>query len=723
MKNKTFITLITFITVTLAANAEFGAGLSSVSDYTGEAFFRTPSSNKETAVTTNSSAKEEKSRGTTPPIKQLRLKLQEYSYNRQMKNAEFAPTIQEEPYQGEVGTSEFASKEIEEDFEEMSAEGFQENSDETNVTKKRGLFGKKNKVAEPEDEEGMILDCEVVDYDTENHLVYATGNVNVTFVKQDVVVKSDNITYDRLNNTIKAEGNVRIIKSGYVTKGDYIFVDLNEENAVLENPITESPSLKIISDKGMVCGDKLVLEKGKITVQGNHEIDFRSGKRGPNLSQMLLPPGQEDVEDSEKGIYKLKARDIIYTEKGDLEKLAIKRGVISSKGKTIFKFPAVKLYTNKNHDYGETNFWEIGSYRGLGLFTGPGWVFELPKGSVLKAIPFFNYKSGAGIGGMLRFNSGTNQTTAAYGTAASKFFVYGLQRLDDNLYMQYSVNSFMDEWFMGRRRPKYGVSLIYDKGYSSDNFLIKDHTSTIQHRLEAGYFQDLDFDGHFERIQGHNTGTTRFKYMVQGTQNFLKYKDEDKQKAFSLDAVAQLAAGLYGTGDTQIVGRVGPRMHTQYKRWMQDIGYFFSTIDDNTPMRAFDAYRYGSQNVYLRESLRICRWFTLSWFGSINVSNDAANGRKYQENSVYCSFGPDEYKLHLGYDFERETFYCNFEIMMDAKGTEIEYDKLEIKQEKKQPKKENKIVQTRQNEQFAPTQPRVLQRAVVEDIKVNDNVL
>lgn len=716
MKKKLTLLIVTTVILTLSVKAEYGNGFSSVDDYTGEAFFRTSATPNLQPV-----EKEKSHTGTTPPIKQLRLKIQEANQMRQEKNAEFAPTMPVSEYQGEIETSEYASKDIEEDFEDMVSDSTEE-EDEVSENDKKGWFGRKEKIAERPDNEEIVLDCEQVDYDTENHLVYAIGNVVVEFVKQGATIKADKITYDRVNGTIKAEGNVKILKHGYVTSGDYIFVDMNEENAIIENPITEAPSIRIISNKGMVCGDKLVLENGVVSVRGSHKIDFRSGKKGPKLSQMLMPQSEDMVEDSEKGIYKLKAKDISFKEKGELQVLAIKKGKISSRGKTIFKIPAIKLYTNKNHDYGETNFWEIGSYRGLGLYTGPGWVFELPKGSVLKAMPILNYKSGIGGGGMLRFNSGTNQTMAAYGTAAKKFFVSGTQRLDDNLLLQYSMNSFMDEWFLGRRRPKYGVALVYDKQYSSNNFLIKDHTSSFIHRLEAGYFQDLDFDGHFERILGHNTGTTRFRYMAQGTQNIFDYRNQEKLKAFSFDLVSQLSAGLYGTGDTQVIGRVGPRLHTQYKRWMQDVGYFFTAIHDETPMPAFDAYRYGSQNVYLRESLRLTKWLTLSWFGSINVSNDAANGRKYQENAVYCSVGPDDMKLHLGYDFERETFYCTFEVMMDAKGTEIEYDKLEIKQDKKS-KKDNKIVESKPNKNLAPTQPRVLQRAVVEDVKVMEDVL
>ena len=66
---------------------------------------------------------------------------------------------------------------------------------------------------------------------------------------------------------------------------------------------------------------------------------------------------------------------------------------------------------------------------------------------------------------------------------------------------------------------------------------------------------------------------------------------------FAADAgfVMQGSAAIYGTGDTQFIGRVGPRVHLQYKNWMQDIGYFISGYSDQTPLPRYDAYRYGHQ--------------------------------------------------------------------------------------------------------------------------------
>ena len=89
--------------------------------------------------------------------------------------------------------------------------------------------------------------------------------------------------------------------------------------------------------------------------------------------------------------------------------------------------------------------------------------------------------------------------------------------------------------------------------------------------------------------------------MAQVYQSLYNYRNEDKMTQFTFGVTGDLSAALYGTGDTQTVGRIGPQVNMQYKRWMQDIGYFQTAYDDKTPLPVFDAYRYGKSHVYVRE--------------------------------------------------------------------------------------------------------------------------
>ena len=727
IKNKILLTaLITIISanVSLADSA-----FMSKSDFTGDSFFRPPSFDNE--INEGNEQSKSKNTSTTPPIKKLRLTIQEHARERNAKKLQLAPTNPDATiYDTKTETSDYASKEVEENFDEnMMPDGFE--ADEESVKenqKSRKFFGKKNKnsvVVDEENSENIIMDCDNMDYDTDKFCLYANGNVNVEFVNQQTIVKADTIIYDRMNNTIKAEGNVKILKNGQTITGDYIFVDMNEENALIENPIATANCVEIRAKKGYVYGDKIEQENGSIVVDSSFPINFVSSENGPRVLNMMVPKDQRLTTDMEKGLIKVDAKSIKITEKDDMEILAIKRLNVKKGKHTILKVPGLKIYSNKNHDYVETNSWEIGTMRDLGLYVGPGFVFELPKGSVFKAIPMLNYKSGIGVGAVGRFNSGTNRTQVGYGTAASKILVHGIQKLDDNLFLQYGMNDYLDEWFLGRRRPKYGLDLVYSKSYSSDQFLLKGHTSSYSHRLDLGYYHDIKEDYHYKQLHGGGIGTLRTRYMAEAAQNLLRYRNEDKQTEFSFDIAGQLSAAVYGTGDTQFIGRIGPRMHTQWKRWMQDIGYFQSVFDDHSPVPVFDAYRYGKSNFYVREYLRICRYLTLCWFGSFNLSNDSPNNKTLQENSFYVSLGPDDFKFNIGYDTIRENTFFTFEVMMDAKGTHIDYDKLEIKQNKKAKKEEEdkkaekKETTVFQNPQKAP----VLQKAVVEDIKNIEEVL
>ena len=723
MKIKITTALISALFIASTAFAE--PALMNVEDFTGEAFFTPATPRVDESDKGSDSASGRKT--TPPPLKQLRLTVQDKMRERHEKQTQLAPTDPNAGiYKSEKDTSDYASKEVEENFDEnMMPDGFE--ADEQAIDEQHSKFwvrNKQEKAVEPEKTENIILDCDNMDYDTEKYCLYAIGNVNVKFVNQDTTVKADKITYDRMNNTIKAEGNVKIIKNGQVINGDYIFVDMNEENALIENPITKTSTIEVKAEKGYVFGDKIVQENGSIVVDESYPVNFRSTKGGPHNDRMILPKDQTLTEDMEKGLVKIKATELKITQKGDLETLAIKHGSVKKGKWTIIKIPAIKIYSNKYHDYAETNIWEVGSARGLGSYIGPGFVFELPRGSVLKAIPMFNMNHGIGVGAVGRFSSGTNQTQAGYGTTESKILVRGRQRLDDDLTLQYAMNDYIGNWWLGSRRPKYGLELVYDKEYYAKDFLLKDHSSSFRHQFSFGYFHDIDVDKHFRKLRGNQIGTTRTRYMAEARQNLFYHRNEENQTSFEFDVLGQLSAGVYGTGDTQVIARVGPRIHTQWRRWMQDIGYYQSVYDDNSPTPVFDAYRYGKSNVYFREYFRINKYLTLCWFSSINLSNDSPNRKQFQENAFYVSLGPDDIKFNIGYDTIRENTFFTMEVMLDAKGTRIDYDKMEVKQVKKAQKDEHENRETEQKNEFQNTKKApVLQYAKVENVKTVEDVL
>jgi hypothetical protein len=429
----------------------------------------------------------------------------------------------------------------------------------------------------------------------------------------------------------------------------------------------------------------------------------------------------------------------LYVEAGKNHDKIIAKGIkISKNGRYWFSWPTLTTYTDKERNFFEGNYPEFGTRRKLGMFVGPGFAFGGPGGSVVKVIPMLNYQhSSFGFGGMLKYRNTFNSTELGYGSAADIFFLRGNQRLDDNLFLQYSANSYMDEWFMGSRMPKYMAEIFYDKSYKKPDFLAEGKGLTFRHRIGFGLMEDNDRNYYGEHLGGNGTTTTRLRYMAQISQDLYHYSNPDKDFYFNLNFVMQGSAALYGTGDTQFIGRVGPMTHIQYKRWMQDIGYYQTGYSDETPMPRFDAYRYGHSALYVSEIFRVCKYLSVGWSGMANLSDDSPNGKLFQENRFVFAFGPDDLKIRLGYDFVRKTTYFGFDVAFDTKGTSISYGRMEIKnperlgkneesdehklafspakkQQKSETKTSNKVVK---NEE---TKSKVLQYAQVIDIEDPD---
>ncbi len=541
--------------------------------------------------------------------------------------------------------------------------------------------------------EQVILDCENMEYFAERTELEATGNVSMRFPQNQTVLKADKLIYNQTTNKITAVGHVEIIKGENKMEGDYLVVNMNEENAIFDNPETEIGQIHAIAKQGFLYGDDLIQEQGSIYITKKTILEMRQDVYGPNLENMVIPESERSrlVSDEFGTRLKLKISDILVNSKKEHDNVTVKKAEIYFKGKKVGVIPAMTIHTNKNRDYTVIDNPEFGTMTNLGMYLGPGFVFDTPHGSVLKLIPFLNYQSGGddgsiGVGGYAKFRSATNITNIAYGTANNILLLDGRQYLDDNLFFQYGANRYMEDWFMGSRMPKLMGELVYQDAVIHRNFLGLDKDMKFSHRIAAGYMQSGPRDSSGLGVFNENDiGTIRAKYMAEVAQTLFKYNDATMDPINArFEIVGQGAFGLYGTGDTQGLVRFGPRFHHQYKRWMSEIGYYLSGVHDGTPLRNYDSYVYGGSNAYLRESLRLSKYLTLSWLGSFNLSY---NQEKYRNRDIKlmpeCAFfvalGPDDLKLNIGYDIVRQQSFIYMTMDLDAKGMVIDYDKMIVK--------------------------------------------
>lgn len=705
-QNKNRIIILILALYMLIINPAFAIG-ERPSDFVGDSFFGNPIIDEKGQFIPHDDyeAKEREKNNnpnkTIPPVKLIRLKIKAYHY------------AKEEEKQKKLNPQEEVTESV------ANEEQFYETDDYKKAKTKR------EKKAKDAAQTQITIDCKHMDYLTETGLMTATGDVLVTFPQQGTTLTADYLTFDKNSNKMHADGNVVITKGGQKTTGESIDIDLNEESIFMEKPVTENPDIKIRAQEGYVQRNVITQIKGSLDIEKSSPLILRTSG-GPDARQymrtMQIPEEEKRyITDGKSKIFKIKSNEIIINSGENLDTLQLKKAEIISGGKTILKIPSMKLYSNKGHDFVEGNYPELGSRRYLGMYIGPGFIVQLPKGCLLKLIPALTYRNKIGFGGVARFWSATNETQVAYGTSRSKIVVRGEQKLDDNLKLVYASYDYTDDWFLGRRMPKYGADLIYRKAYSTNKLFGENHITTFQNRISAGYFQDMYEDRYFNKLSGNDIGTTRFRYMAQLRQNLFSYKNEEKQFYTSVGLNFEGAATLYGTGDTQMIGRVGPNWHIQYKRWMQDISYLQSAYNDETPIPVFDAYRYGRSNVYLREYLRVCPYLVLAWQGSVCLTDDSPTDRLFQECSFYASVGPQDVKLNFGYDFVRQNAFINMVLAMDPKGTTVDYEKLVVKNpdnfNKLKAKNEALYKAAHETKEEKDNGKAILTKAVVENIK------
>lgn len=540
-------------------------------------------------------------------------------------------------------------------------------------------------------EKQLTLDAEFVTYDDETGDMVATGRPILYLPPQNVKIVADKMTYNEDSNVLKGIGNVVVYKDGMPTKGDYLEVDMNEETMIMDNMETKTESMITDAKKAIQKDGLIILNDGNFHSDESQIYRLASRMVGPQFQNMIVDPDAQALifGNPEGNNFKLDIKSIFVEARKNHDVIKAKEIKFYHKDKYLFTWPSLTAYTNKERDYFEASYPELGSRRKLGMYVGPGFVFGGPAGSVIKVIPFLNYKSKFGFGGALKYHNTYNTTEMGYGSANDIFFLRGVQRLDDNVFLHYAVNSYLDEWFLGSRMPKWMAEVYYDKSFVNKDFLAKGMDLRFRHRAGFGMMQDDDRSYYGEHIDSSEMTTTRTRYMAELAQSFYNYKNIEKRLALNVSLLMQGSAALYGTGDTQFIGRVGPSVHLQYKNWMQDVGYLIAGYSDETPLPRYDTYRYGHQSVYLTEALRLNKYFSVGWSGNINLSDDAPNGKMFQENRFIVAFGPDDFKISLGYDFVRQTTYFGFNVAFDTKGTSIKYGKMEIKNPEKLGKNAN----------------------------------
>ena len=332
----------------------------------------------------------------------------------------------------------------------------------------------------------------------------------------------------------------------------------------------------------------------------------------------------------------------------------------------VASIPTLTTVANKEQQFLDTNFPEFGQVSELGMYAGPGFVFNMPKSSTLKLTPILNHGDNKfGIGAMARFKNSKNITDIAYGSANDVFLIKGTQKITDNWALDYNQNTLMDEWFLGPRRPRYGVQLQFKKDYP-----IEDLNTIFSQRFSGGYYGDKE--------QQIGDAKARLRWQTQLYKPWYSYSTPNQDLNIQLGTIAQTSLSLYSTGDNVGLVRFGPIISTAFKNWSQDIIYYQTASAGKSPF-IFDQYVYGKSNVVVLESFKLSKYVSLGYLSSLAILKDNIDNDMIQESRLLLSLGPDYAKVILGYDVKRQNTLMLFSMQVGTEGSEVKFDKAVLK--------------------------------------------
>ena len=539
--------------------------------------------------------------------------------------------------------------------------------------KKKDKDKKKNKNKKDENSEvsasvtNIDIISDKIDYYPERQEIEAIGHASIILTDDGAELRADKLVFNQNTGILIGTGDVRLIKDKNIMEGDYIKVNMNEKNAFLDKPYSENLYLTLKAENANVLANKdILMENGVINLKGDELITFGTGNFGA-YGQKQLSEAKKSfyVKQAYNDEYKIKAKEIIVDSRKEHDVISARNVDIYLKDMKLNSAGNLKLVTNKEQQFVETNIPEIGFIKQMGMYVGPGFAMEAPLGGALKVAPFFNvFRNKVGVGALARYRNEYNVTEFAISTNdESETILRGELDITDDLKLQYGMNGYLSEWWLGDRVSGKMAELVYQK----ENYL-DDIGVNFQHRLSGGIVEDFNRD----------YSTMRFRWMTQSDKSIWFHGDDVRDFYSSLDLSAQTAFTAYGTGDTFGLLRIGPRLRTETSRWVQTLGYYFAAVHGDSPF-FFDKYMYGRSNLYLSEGLKLNKYLSVMWMGSLALNEDAFDGKFMQENRFFVMMGPDDMKFVLGYDTVRERTFFNCELAFGTKNTITEFEKLRIK--------------------------------------------
>ncbi len=548
-------------------------------------------------------------------------------------------------------------------------------------TNKAGAQAVKTDFAPQKDKKDVTIDSKVLEYFDERGEVEARGDVVVTSAT-GTVITADRAIYDKNANTVKLFDNVVLKKDGNVIQGDYMLVDLNEENALIDAPIINVGSvIRLHAAEGYAYTDRLEAVNGNVELARKVEMCLQTS--GFNTYDNMLIQDDNisfDIKKQRLSPYKIKTKEILIKPGKDHDSLILKNADLYYKKTKLVTMASVEMFADKEMNRIEANIpVEIGSISHFGQYVGLGYIFKIPNGGNLKVAPALVYDDEFGIGVIGRLNTKRLKLDAAWATSSENLIVDGEYNFTNKLKAEFARHAYKDEWFIGSKRAGHLAQLVYD-----DRYNVKDIDAVFRQRFTAGYVSEYQ-TRHQEK---DNYGTMRLRWQAELRKHIFGISNEEQDMYLNFGILGQTMATVYGTGETVGLVRGGPYFDSRIKNWQSRISYQIAGRNGTSPFW-FDEYTYGKSSIDVNESIKLGKYLSVGYRGVISPLRDNYDDDLLTENKFYVIAGPEDIKVAFSYDTIRSGVNLDFMFLLGTDNANFEYDKITIKEPEKLQKKDD----------------------------------
>ena len=292
----------------------------------------------------------------------------------------------------------------------------------------------KKETTEVKDENKFQINADKVSYDDTNGNMYAKGHVEIISTAHNITLKANDAVYDKPTQKINLTGKVKVFKDGLEMTGDSLVIDLNEENILMDNPVSEAYSFIINAQESYLVANNVEMINGNVTYASKKYfpiIPQRFYRYMPSIDRQLFNPDAQDElnPNAKKQAYRIDAKEAVITCYKDHNSLLLKDSSVYYNNHKISPKKDIEIISDKEYQVIETNSPEIGTLRSFGTYYGYGFVSKLPKGQLLKIMPALVHGEGrVGVGILGRHRSRNSMVEAGYSTTELIERIAGLIR-------------------------------------------------------------------------------------------------------------------------------------------------------------------------------------------------------------------------------------------------------------------------------------------------------